>query len=168
MKHILSIEVKNKPGVMSHVSGLFTRRGFNIDSIAVGVTDNPEVSIITIVLRGDENTLRQFQGQLLKLADVMKVRHLPYHDSIIRELLLIRVKADSRDRNEIFGVVEVFGGKIAEITETDILIEMNGNSRLVNGIIRMLSPFGILEMARTGQIALAFTSETEEPPPTLS
>lgn len=161
LKHALSILVKNRPGVMSHVSGLFTRRGFNIDSIAVGVTDNPDISIMTIVLRGDENTLTQFQGQLLKLADVIKVKHLPYHDSIIRELLLVRVEANVQQRSEIFGIVEVFGGRIAEITDTSILIEMNGNPRQVNGVINMLSRYGIREMARTGQIALAYETETE-------
>ncbi len=162
MKHILSILVNNRPGVMSHVSGLFTRRGFNIDSIAVGVTDKPDVSIITIVLKGDDSTLVQVQNQLLKLADVVSVKHLPYHDSVVRELLLIRVNAPSEKRTEIFGIVEVFGGKAVEITENSLLIEINGNNRQVNGFIRMLKPYGILEMARTGQIALGLEGESEQ------
>lgn len=156
MKHLLNILVKNKPGVMSHVTGLFTRRGFNIDSIAVGETQDSDVSIITIVLKGDQNTLIQFQNQLLKLPDVIQVKHLPYHDSIARELLLIRIQCEPADRTGVFGIVEVFGGRISEITEKSILIEMHGNNRQVNGMIRMLSSYGIMEIARTGQIALAF------------
>lgn len=154
MKHILSILVNNKPGVMSHVSGLFTRRSFNIDSIAVGVTDNPDFSTITIVLRGDEQTLAQFQQQLLKLADVVKVSQLNFHNSITRELLLLRIEADVERRAELFGIVEVFGGRIDEITEDSMLIELNGDSRQVAGMLKMLQKFNIIEMARTGQIAL--------------
>ena len=98
MKHILSIYVKNEPGVMSSVSGLFTRRAFNIDSIAVGTTEDPAVSSMTIVMNGDDNDLRQFQGQLLKLADVLEVRTLPYHGSVTRELMLVRVDTASSRR----------------------------------------------------------------------
>ncbi len=162
MKHILSILVKNRPGVMSHVSGLFTRRGYNIDSIAVGVTENPLVSIITIVLRGDEKALSQFQGQLLKLPDVVEVRILPYHDSLIRELVLVRIQARAQTRNEIFGIVEVFGGRVAEVTEDSILMEIHGSGRQINAAIKILSGFGIVEMARTGQIALAYRTDTDK------
>lgn len=144
---------------MSHVSGLFTRRSFNIDSIAVGVTDNPEVSVITIVLKGDEQTLNQFRVQILKLPDVIDVKALPYHSSVIRELVLVKVKCDKKDRNEIFGIIEVFDGRIQEITQDTILIEMRGNPRQVNGFIEMLEQYGILEIARTGQIALPLTRE---------
>lgn len=161
MKHILSIIVRNRPGVMSHVSGLFTRRGFNIDSIAVGATENPEVSTITIVMRGDENDLRQFQGQLLKLGDVIEARSLPYHGSVVRELLLVRVQAKPENRTELFGIVEVFEGRIVEITEDSLLIEVNGNNRRITGIIAMLEKFGIEEMARTGQVALAFRGDEQ-------
>ena len=144
---------------MSHVSGLFTRRGYNIDSIAVGVTHEPGVSVITIVLRGDEQTLTQFQGQLLKLADVIEVRALPYHDSVIRELVLIRVSCKQPDRTQIFGIVEVFQGRIQEIMPESILIEMQGSPRQVGSLMTMLEPFGILEVARTGQIALPLETE---------
>ena len=140
---------------MSHVSGLFTRRGYNIDSIAVGVTDQPERSSMTIVLRGDEATLQQFHGQLLKLPDVIEVKVLPYHASVVRELLLVRVKAEASNRSEIFAIVEVFEGRVSDITEESMLIEVHGNSRRISGMIKMLSRFGILEIARTGQIALA-------------
>ncbi|MBX7057167.1 MAG: acetolactate synthase small subunit [Leptospirales bacterium] len=159
-RHILSIYVRNRPGVMSHVSGLFTRRGFNIDSIAVGATEKPEVASMTIVMSGSEDDLRQFQGQLLKLADVIEVRSLPYHGSVVRELLLVRVAASAEARSEIFGIVEVFEGRVAEITEESMLIEVHGNNRRINGILEMLGRFGIRELARTGQVALAFESES--------
>lgn len=160
-RHILSIYVRNRPGVMSHVSGLFTRRGFNIDSIAVGVTEKPDVSSITIVMKGDENDLRQFQGQLLKLADVIEVRALPYHGSVVRELLLVRVKSSPENRGELFGIVEVFGGRVVEVTERSMLIEMQGDNRQVSGILTMLEKFGITDIARTGQVALAFESDRD-------
>lgn len=156
MKHVLSILVRNRPGVMSHVSGLFTRRGFNIHSIAVGVTDDPEISIMTIVLIGSDDTVLQFQGQLLKLADVLEVKQLAYGESLVRELLLIRVRATPANRVQIFNIVEVFQGTVAEISEDSILIEVHGSNRQVSSIVRMFAEFGILEMARTGQIALAY------------
>ena len=146
---------------MSHVSGLFTRRGYNIDSIAVGVTHEPNVSVITIVLRGDDRTLTQFQGQLLKLADVIEVKALPYHDSVIRELVLIRVSCKQEDRTQVFGIVEVFHGRIQEITQDSILIEMQGSPRQVGSLMTMLEPFAIQEIARTGQIALALKTEVD-------
>jgi len=156
MKHVLSILVKNKAGVMSHVSGLFTRRGFNIDSIAVGETHDPQVSIITIILQGDQQTVVQIERQLLKLPDVIKVKCLPYHGSLIRENLLVRINIPENKRTEMFGIVEVFGGRVAEITETSLMIELSGNNRQISSFIKMIEPYGIIEMARTGQIALAF------------
>ncbi len=156
-KHVLLLYVTNKPGVMSQVSGLFTRRGYNIDSVAVGITDDPKKSVITIVLKGTDEDLSQFKGQLLKLADVITVRELNYHDSISRELLLIRIHAIAKDREELTTIVEVFGGKIAEITEETMLIEASGNARCINGMITMLKRFGIVDMSRTGQVALDFS-----------
>ncbi len=143
---------------MSQVSGLFTRRGYNIDSVAVGTTQDPKKSVITIILHGTDEDLVQFKGQLLKLPDVLETYELPYHGSLIRELILMRVKAGVQQREEIFGIVEVFGGTISEIVEDSMLIEAHGNNRRINGMIAMLSKFGIQEMARTGQVALAFCS----------
>ncbi|MCS7204820.1 MAG: acetolactate synthase small subunit [Leptospiraceae bacterium] len=159
MKHILSITVRNKPGVMSHVSGLFTRRGFNIDSIAVGETPNPEISVITIVMMGDENTANQLKGQLLKLADVLDVRILNYSQAVIRELILLRIKVMPDKRSEFFGIIEIFNGKIHEIHENTILIEVQGNPRQINSLFKVLSEYEILEIARTGQIALPMYTE---------
>ena len=159
MKHILSIYVKNEPGVMSSVSGLFTRRAFNIDSIAVGATQDPRVSSMTIVMKGDDDDLRRFQGQLLKLADVLEVRTLPYHGSVTRELMLVRVKAPVERRSEIIAIVDAYEGKVVELTEDSMLIEINGNNRRISGAIRLLEKHGILDMARTGQIALGFQAD---------
>ena len=160
MKHILSILVNNKPGVMSHVSGLFTRRSFNIDSVAVGVTDKPDFSIMTIVLNGDDQSVVQFERQLLKLPDVVEAKKLSYHNSVVKELILIRVRVEADQRSDVLGIVEVFGGKIDDIMEDSMLVELSGDQRQVNGIIKMLERFGILEIARTGQIALALESES--------
>ena len=139
---------------MSQVSGLFTRRAYNIDSIAVGATDNPKKSVITIILKGTKDDLVQFRTQLLKPPDILEAKEIPYHDSIIRELLLLRVTADSKQREEIFGIVEVFGGRIDEITLDSMLIEVSGDNRRINSILSMLKKFEIKEMARTGQVAL--------------
>ena len=146
---------------MSHVSGLFTRRSFNIDSVAVGVTNNPEFSIMTIVLNGDEKSVIQFESQLLKLPDVIEAKKLSYHKSVAKELLLIRVKVNASQRTEVLSIAEVFGGKIDEIMEESMIIELSGDQRQVNGIIKMLERFGIIEIARTGQIALALESAVD-------
>ncbi len=159
MKHILSINVRNRPGVMSHVSGLFTRRGFNIESIAVGVTQDPDVSVITLVVKGDEKTAKQLQGQMLKLADVIDVRLLSWNQSVIREAVLVRVRCTAGNRSELFGVVEVFHGTVQEITEDSLLIDVQGNPRQINSLMTILEQYGIVEVARTGQIALPLTGE---------
>lgn len=143
---------------MSQVSGLFTRRAFNIDSIAVGTTQDPEKSTMTIVLDGNDQQLDQFESQILKLLDVISVQVIPFHSSVTREIMLIRINAKASDREEILAIVDVFKGNILEISHDSILIEVAGNSRRINSSIRLLRPFGIIESARTGQIALAFES----------
>ncbi len=158
MKHTLSILVNNHPGVMSHVSGLFTRRGYNIDSIAVGVTENPEISSMTIVVKGDDGVVEQVKKQLMKLPDVLKVKDLHYRESVTRELVLLHVKSEDSTRSEIVSVCDVFNAKIIDVTENSVVVEYSGNSRQVSALIQMLSKFGILEMARTGTIALQVQS----------
>ena len=125
-RHILSIYVRNKPGVMNQVSSLFTRRAFNIDSIAVGTTENEDVSTMTIILKGDAHDLDQFKKQLLKLADVLDLKEIPYYASVLRELLLVRIHAKKEKRAELFGIIEVFTGNILEITDDTMLLEANG------------------------------------------
>ncbi|MBE7411672.1 MAG: acetolactate synthase small subunit [Leptospiraceae bacterium] len=159
MKHVISILVNNHPGVMSHVSGLFTRRGYNIDSIAVGVTDNPEISCMTIVVNGDEAVVGQVKNQLLKLTDVLKVVDLAYHESLTRELVLMTIKSTNSTRFEIISICEVFQAKIVDMTDESLMVEFAGSSRQVNAIILMLKKFGISEIARTGQIALPYQTK---------
>ncbi|MCE9501124.1 MAG: acetolactate synthase small subunit [Leptospira sp.] len=158
MKHVLSILVNNHPGVMSHVSGLFTRRAYNIDSIAVGVTEDPEISSMTIVVKGDASVVEQVKKQLLKLPDVIKVQDIAYNESITRELVLIIVESNDKTRLEIISICDVFKGKIVDMTDSALMIEFSGNARQVNAIVQMLKKFGIKEMARTGQIALPYQS----------
>jgi acetolactate synthase-1/3 small subunit len=158
MKYTLSILVNNHPGVMSHVSGLFTRRGYNIDSIAVGVTENPEISCMTIVVRGDENIVNQVMNQLLKLPDVLRVKDLHFLESVTRELILLNVKVDDSIRMEVISICEVFSAKIIDVTKDSLVIEYAGNSRQVNALISMIKKFEIIEMARTGSIALSVQS----------
>lgn len=156
MKHTLSILVNNNPGVMSHVSGLFTRRSYNIDSIAVGVTSDVDVSSMTIVVRGDEAMLAQVKKQLMKLPDVISVEDLAYEESINRELVLISISLDDTTRVEVISICEVFKAKIAELNLDSILVEFSGNTRQVSSFIEIMKKYGILEIARTGQIALKY------------
>ncbi|MCG9874608.1 MAG: acetolactate synthase small subunit [Leptospiraceae bacterium] len=156
MKHTLSILVNNNPGVMSHVSGLFTRRSYNIDSIAVGVTSNVEISSMTIVVRGDEAMLAQVKKQLMKLPDVLSVEDLAYEDSINRELVLISVSLKDATRVEVISICEVFKAKIVELNLDSILVEFSGNTRQVSSFIQNMEIYGIIEIARTGQIALKY------------
>lgn len=161
MRHTLNILVNNHPGVMSHVSGLFTRRGYNIDSIAVGVTADPEISCMTIVVRGDDEVVLQVQKQLMKLPDVLQVKDLHYRESVTRELVLLQINSSDETRTEIVSVCDVFKAKIIDVTETSVIIEYSGNTRQVEALIQMLKKFGILDMARTGTIALEVQSTKE-------
>ncbi len=152
-KHILSILVENKPSVLSKVVGLFSRRGFNIHSLAVGVTEDPEVSRITIVADGDEYILEQISKQLNKLIDVIKVSNIS-DDSIARELALIKVHATPTTRNEIVEIVNIFREKVVDITKTSVTIQVTGDSKKLAALEEMLRDFGIKELVRTGMIAV--------------
>jgi len=153
-KHILSVLVENHAGVLSRVSGLFSRRGFNIDSLAVGVTENPEVSRITIVVDGDEYTVEQVSKQLNKLIDVIKIKDLERSDSVSRELALIKVSATAATRAEIIQIVEIFRAKIVDVSKTTLTIEISGGTDKVAALEDMLKQFGIKEIVRTGTIAI--------------
>lgn len=154
MKHILSVLVNNHAGVLSRVSGLFSRRGFNIESLAVGVTNDHEVSRMTIVVEGDENTVDQVEKQLSKLIDVIKVERLDVENSVHRELALIKVNANTAARSEIMQISEVFRANIIDISEKTLTIEISGGAKKVAAMQDMLRPFGILEDVRTGLISL--------------
>lgn len=154
MKHILSVLVNNHAGVLSRVSGLFSRRGFNIDSLAVGITNDPNISRMTIVVEGDENTVDQVQKQLAKLIDVIKIVRLDTENSVHRELALIKVHADTTVRSEIMQIAEVFRANIIDISKTTLTIEISGSGKKVEAMQTMLRPFGIMEDVRTGFISL--------------
>ncbi len=153
-KHTLSVLVENRSGVLSRVAGLFSRRGFNIDSLAVGVTENPEVSRMTIVVNGDEYTVEQVSKQLNKLIDVIKIRELEKSDSVSRELALIKVNATAATRSEIIQIVEIFRAKIVDVSKNTLTVEISGATDKVEALEDMLKQFGIKEIVRTGTIAI--------------
>ena len=153
-KHILSILVENHAGVLSRVSGLFSRRGFNIDSLAVGTTENEEISRITIVVDGDDYTVDQVLKQLSKLIDVIIIKHLDKSDAVSRELALVKVTATSKTRPEIIQIVNIFRAKVIDISKTTLTIEMTGTLEKIEAFSDMLSSFGICEMVRTGVVSL--------------
>jgi len=160
MKHTISILVENRAGVLSRVSGLFSRRGFNIDSLAVGETDDPTISRITIVADGDEHTAQQLEKQVNKLVDTLKVRTLSPDELLARELQLIKINADPSKRNEILAICGIMGAKIADITQTTMTIEISDTTAHLEHFRELISGYGIKEIVRTGTIAIQKGSET--------
>lgn len=153
-KHTLSVLVENHAGVLSRVAGLFSRRGFNIDSLAVGITENPDISRITIVVDGDDYTVEQVSKQLNKLIDIIKIKKLEEKESVSRELALIKVSANAATRSEIISIVEIFRAKIVDVSKSTLTIEVAGTIEKVAALEDMLKQFGIKEIVRTGTIAL--------------
>lgn len=153
-KHILSVLVENYAGVLSRVAGLFSRRGFNIDSLAVGVTENPDVSRMTIVVDGDEHTVEQVSKQLNKLVNVIRVKRLNPAESVSRELALIKVNANAATRSEIVQIVEIFRDKIVDVSKNTLTIEASGDADKLRALEDMLQQFGIKEIVRTGFISI--------------
>jgi acetolactate synthase-1/3 small subunit len=147
MKHTLAILVENRPGVLTRVAGLFSRRGFNIESLAVGVTENPDTSRITIVVSGDDNILEQVEKQLNKLIDIIRVSDIPPEDSVSRELALIKVGVDSTTRAEVMQIVDIFRAKIVDVGIKSLVIEVTGDESKINAIEQLLRQFGIKEIA---------------------
>ncbi|MCZ7382138.1 MAG: acetolactate synthase small subunit [Candidatus Methanoperedens sp.] len=154
MKHTLAILVENKPGVLTRVAGLFSRRGFNIESLAVGVTENADTSRITIVVSGDDHVLEQVEKQLNKLIDVIRVSDIPPDESVSRELALIKVGVDSTTRAEVMQIVDVFRAKIVDVGIKSLVVEVTGDESKINAMEQLLRHFGIKEMVRTGKIAM--------------
>ena len=152
-KFIIAILVSNHAGVLSRVTGMFTRRGFNIDSLTVGETESPEFSRITISLHGDKAICSQIVKQLEKMYDVKKVQVLG-EETVIRELLLIKVRNVPEERQDIMSVVDIFRAKIADYSPDALSIEIRGDCNKVNAFIELVKPYGILEMCRTGLVAL--------------
>jgi len=155
MKHTLSVLVENKPGVLTRVAGLFARRGFNIDSLVVAETEDPQVSRMTITIEERDQSVEQITKQLHKLINVLKITTLDAGSSVERELLLVKVKADARSRPEIMQMVEIFGATIVDVTSEVLLIEMTGTREKVGAFIDLLAPFGIIELMRTGRLAMS-------------
>ena len=154
MKHTLAILVENKPGVLTRVAGLFSRRGFNIESLAVGVTENPDTSRMTIVVTGDDRVLEQVEKQLNKLIDVIRVSDIPVEESVNRELALIKVGVDSSTRAEVMQIVDVFRAKIVDVGSKSLIVEVTGDESKINAIEQLLRQFGVKEMVRTGKVAM--------------
>jgi acetolactate synthase-1/3 small subunit len=154
-KHILSILVENKPGVLTRIAGLFARRGFNIDTLAVGPTDDPTLSRITLTLDGAMHPIDQVTKQLHKLVNVIKIRDLEPIDTVARELALFKVSADGSARAEVMQMVEIFRAKIIDVSKRSLIIEVTGSWEKIEAFERMVRPFGLIEMARTGEIAIS-------------
>lgn len=153
-KHALSVLVENHPGVLSRVAGLFSRRGFNIDSLAVGVTENKDISRMTIIVDGDDYTVEQVSKQLNKLVDIIKIKQLDKSDSVSRELALIKVTATASTRAEIIQIVEIFRANIVDVSKNTLTIEISGGTDKVAALEDMIRGFGIKEIVRTGTIAI--------------
>jgi len=154
LKHTISVLVENKPGVLARVAGLFARRGYNIESLAVGTTETEAVSRMTIVAQGDDQVLEQITKQLYKLIDVIKVFDIPREQAVERELVLIKVACTTQTRPEIMQIVDIFRGRIIDVSDGAMTIEMTGEETKVEGIQKLLKKFGIKELVRTGKIAL--------------
>src|SRR3984893_13907964 len=154
-KHILSILVENKPGVLTRIAGLFARRGFNIDTLAVGPTDDESISRITLTLDGAVHPIDQVTKQLHKLVNVLKIRDLEPGETLARELALFKVSTDGANRAEVMQICEIFRAKIVDVTKRSLIVEVTGTWEKVEAFERLVRPFGLIEMARTGEIAIS-------------
>ncbi len=154
MQYTISALVSNKSGVLTRVSALFARRGYNIDSLSVCATEDPALSRMTIVLNGDDYILAQMTKQMDKLIDVQKIKHVE-HEAVCRELLLIKIKTDGAKRTEVFELSQIFRANIIDCSPETTVLELTGKPEKIDGFINMLRPYGILELARTGVTAIS-------------
>ncbi|MGI8522215.1 MAG: acetolactate synthase small subunit [Nocardioides sp.] len=152
--HTLSVLVENKPGVLARIAGLFSRRGYNIDSLAVGPTEHEEISRMTIVVSLDDSPLEQVTKQLNKLIEVIKVVELDGPASVNRELLLVKVRADAHTRGEVLDVVQLFRAKVVDVAPDAVTIEVTGNGDKLADFLRVLEPFGVRELVQSGMVAI--------------
>jgi acetolactate synthase I/III small subunit len=153
-KHILSLQVENQPGVLARIAGLFSRRGFNIDTLTVGPTEDPNVSRITLTVDGALHPIDQVTKQLHKLVNVIKIRDMEPEQTIAREMALFRVSASVENRAEIMQFAEIFRGNILDVSRRTLTIEVTGTSDKIEAFERMVRPHGLVEMARTGEVAI--------------
>ena len=154
MRHVLSALVQNQPGVLAHISGMLASRGFNIDSLAVGETEDPNLSRMTFVVNGDDAELEQVRKQLDKVVTVVAVQDISGEDFVERDLMLIKVQSSPQQRMEVVLLVEMFRGRVVDISPSNLLIEISGQERKIEAFIDLMRPYGILELARTGRIAM--------------
>lgn len=154
MKHVISALVRNQVGVLAHVASLFSARGYNIDSMNVGETEDPAVSRMTIVLQGDDAVIEQVVKQLRKLVSIMKVQDLSDRQYVERDLMLIKVSTPPGKRADIIGLVDVFRGKVVDISQKDMVVELSGPEAKINAFISLCRPYGIKETVRSGRIAM--------------
>jgi len=153
-QHIVSALVENRAGTLSRVSGLFSRRGFNIDSLTVGETDDPSISRMTIAVTGEERVLEQIIKQLEKLVDVIAVRGLDSSSCLRREIMLVKIDADKNNRPAVLEITGIFRARVVDVSQTTITVEATGSVDKLNGLLLLLRPYGIMELARTGLVAL--------------
>jgi acetolactate synthase-1/3 small subunit len=153
-RHTLSVLVENKPGVLARVAGLFSRRGFNIDSLAVGPTEHPEVSRMTIVVNVEESPLEQVTKQLNKLVEVIKIVELDAGQSVARELLLVKVRADAETRGQVLEVVQLFKAKVVDVATDAVTVQVTGNQGKLEDFLRVVEPFGVRELVQSGMVAI--------------
>lgn len=155
MRHVLSAVVQNVPGVLAHISGMLASRGYNIDSLAVGETETPNLSRMTFVVVGDDRVLEQVRKQLEKIVTVVRVSDIGAHDYVERDLMLVKVKAPAGgQRSEIRELVEIFRGQIVDVGHDEIMIEISGKETKIEAFIESMRPYGITELVRTGRIAM--------------
>lgn len=155
MRHVISALVQNEPGVLASVAGLFSARGFNIDSLVVGRTENPDLSRMTVVCTGDDNTLEQIRKQLAKLVPVIKVRDFKGAAYVERDLCLVTIGVGQEQRSEVIEIVNIFRGRIVDVGKASLMVEIAGTEEKIEQLIELLKPYGIKELARTGVIAMA-------------
>jgi acetolactate synthase I/III small subunit len=154
-KHTLSVLVENKPGVLARIAGLFSRRGFNIDSLAVGPTEHPEVSRMTIVVNVEESPLEQVTKQLNKLVEVIKIVELDGESSVNRELMLVKIKADAEARGQVLDAVQLFKARVVDVAPDAVTVEITGNAAKLADFLRVVEPFGIRELVQSGMVAIS-------------
>ena len=154
MRHVLSALVKNQPGVLAHVSNMLASRGFNIDSLAVGETEHSDLSRMTFVVHGDDNVLDQVRKQLDKIVTVVRVDDISSENFVERDLMLLKVTCTAEKRSEIFQLIESFRGRVVDVQHKNVMVEISGTEGKVEAFIALMRPYGILELARTGRIAM--------------
>jgi acetolactate synthase-1/3 small subunit len=163
MRHVISILVENEPGVLSRVSALFSGRGFNIESLNVAETLDPTLSRMTLVTSGNEQIIEQIIKQLNKLVNVVKVMDLTGSDFVDREMILVRVRAEATSRAEVLRILEIFRGRVVDVSPKSYTLEITGDEKKIQALVELLTPFGILEIVRTGKVAI-IRAKKESPP----